>query len=314
MWVPSRNLVERRRADAERARANPCRGVVHQLGAICGPPIPEAESAALPDWVHAVILGVIEGLTEFIPVSSTGMLQLSKLALGLPNGFWDTFNVLIQLGAILAVVVLYFGRFWGVAERLPSDPQARRFTISVLVAFLPTMVVGFLLHDFIKRVLFDSPTTQCIALILGGVVLLFIDRLARAPQRTDSMKLPFPTAFGIGLFQCLAMVPGTSRSGSTIVGGMLLGVDKRAAAEFSFFLAIPTMAGAFAVDAWKNRHELLAVKSEIPLIAIGFAVAFAVAMVVIRAMLAIISRRGMAPFGWFRILVGAAGLAFLYLA
>lgn len=267
----------------------------------------------MPDWIHAVILGVIEGLTEFIPVSSTGMLQLAKVALGLPNGFWDTFNVLIQLGAILAVVVIYFGRFWNVGLRLNSDPQARRFVLSVLVAFIPAMVLGFLLHDFIKRVLFDSPTTQCVALILGGVVLLFIDRVAPPPRRGDSMKLPFPTAFGIGLFQCLAMIPGTSRSGSTIVGGMLLGVDKRAAAEFSFFLAIPTMAGAFAVDAWKNRHELMAVKTEIPLVAIGFVVAFLVAMMVIRAMLAIISRRGMAPFGWFRILVGAAGLALLYL-
>lgn len=268
----------------------------------------------MPDWITAVILGVIEGLTEFIPVSSTGMLLLTKTAMGLPNGFWDTFNVLIQLGAILAVVVLYFGRFWGVAIRLPSDPGARRFVLSVLVAFLPSMALGLLFHDFIKRVLFDSPVTQCVALILGGVVLLFIDRVRPPPRQADSMAIPLRTAFGIGLFQTLAMIPGTSRSGATIVGSMLLGVEKRAAAEFSFFLAIPTMAGAFAVDAWKNRHELATVKSEIPLIAIGFVVAFVVALLVIRGMLAIVTRRGLAPFGWFRIAVGGAGLALLALA
>lgn len=268
----------------------------------------------MPDWISAIILGIVEGLTEFIPVSSTGMLLLTKKALALPDGFWDTFSVLIQLGAILAVVVLYFSRLWHVLVRLPSDPAARRFVIAVLVAFLPAAVLGFLFHDAIKRVLFDSPQTQCIALIVGGVILLFIDRLAPQPTRNDSMKLPLTTALGIGLFQCLALIPGTSRSGATIVGSMLLGVEKRAAAEFSFFLAIPIMAGAFTVDAWKNRQELLAVKGEIGLIAIGFVVAFLVAMAVIRGMLALLSDRGLAPFGWFRIAVGALGLALLRLA
>ncbi|MDB5446859.1 MAG: Undecaprenyl-diphosphatase [Phenylobacterium sp.] len=267
----------------------------------------------MPDWIYAVILGVIEGVTEFIPVSSTGMLLLTKTALGLPNGFWDTFTVLIQLGAILAVVVLYFEKLWGAVVRLPSDPQARRFALSVIIAFIPAAVLGVLLHDFIKKVLFDSPTVQCVSLIVGGVILLFIDRLAPTPRRNDPMKLPLGTAFVVGLFQCLAMIPGTSRSGSTIVGSMLMGVEKRAAAEFSFFLAIPTMAGAFAIDAFKNRHELMAVKSEIPLIAIGFVVAFVVAMLVIRGMLAILTRRGLAPFGWLRILIGGVGLAALAL-
>jgi undecaprenyl-diphosphatase len=270
------------------------------------------KAAVLPDWMNAVVMGIVEGLTEFNPVSSTGMLLLTKKLLGLPDGFWDTFTVLIQLGAILAVVVLYFQRLWGVVVRIPSDPNARRFVLSVLLAFLPAVVLGLMLHDFIKQVLFDSPRTQCISLIVGGIVLLFIDRLAPAPRRTDSMKLPLRTAIGIGFFQCLAMIPGTSRSGSTIVGSMLLGVDKKAAAEFSFFLAIPTMAGAFALDAIKNRHELMAAKGEIPLIAIGFVVSFVVAMLVIRAMLAILTRRGLAPFGVFRIVVGLAGLAALY--
>jgi undecaprenyl-diphosphatase len=263
------------------------------------------------DWIYAVILGVVEGVTEFIPVSSTGMLLLTKTALGLPDGFWDTFVVLIQLGAILAVVVLYFQKLWGAVVHLPNDPQARRFALSIIVAFIPAAVLGLILHDFIKKVLFDSPQVQCISLIAGGLVLLFIDRIAPTARRNDPTKIPLTSAFTIGLFQCLAMIPGTSRSGSTIVGGMLTGVEKRAAAEFSFFLAIPTMAGAFAVDAFKNRQELMSVKSEIPLIAIGFGVSFVVAMLVIRGMLAILSRRGLAPFGWLRILVGVIGLAAL---
>jgi undecaprenyl-diphosphatase len=266
----------------------------------------------MSDWIYAVILGVIEGLTEFIPVSSTGMLLLAKKALGLPDGFWDTFAVLIQLGAILAVVALYFGRLWGVLLRLPHDKQAQRFVLSVLVAFLPAAVLGVLLHDFIKRVLFDSPAVQCVSLIAGGLVLLIIDRVAPAPTRNDAMKLPLGTALAIGCFQVLAMVPGVSRSGATIVGSMLMGVDKRAAAEFSFFLAIPTMAGAFAVDAWKSRDQLAAANME--LVAIGFGVSFLVALLVIRAMLAIVTRRGLAPFGWLRIVVGGVGLALLTLA
>lgn len=266
----------------------------------------------MPDWIYAVILGVIEGVTEFIPVSSTGMLLLAKTALGLPNGFWDTFAVLIQLGAILAVVVLYFGKLWNALVRLPTDPQARRFALSVIVAFLPSALVGLLLHDFIKQVLFDSPTVQCVSLIIGGVILLFIDRVAPPARRNDPMKLPLLTAFVIGLFQCLAVIPGTSRSGSTIIGSMLMGVDKRAAAEFSFFLAIPTMAGAFVVDAWQSREQLMG--ANIELVAIGFVVSFLVAMAVIRAMLAILTRRGLAPFGWFRIVIGVIGLTALALA
>jgi undecaprenyl-diphosphatase len=266
----------------------------------------------VPDWIYAVILGVIEGVTEFIPVSSTGMLLLAKTALGLPNGFWDTFAVLIQLGAILAVVALYFSKLWGALVRLPSDPQARRFALSVIVAFIPSAIVGLLLHDFIKKVLFDSPAVQCVSLIVGGIILLFIDRLAPPARRNDPMKLPLLTAFVIGLFQCLAVIPGTSRSGSTIVGSMLMGVDKRAAAEFSFFLAIPTMAGAFVVDAWQSRAELAG--ANLSLVAIGFGVSFVVAMLVIRAMLAILTRRGLAPFGWFRILIGVTGLAVLALS
>ncbi len=263
----------------------------------------------MPDWIYAIILGVIEGLTEFIPVSSTGMMLLAKTAMGLPDGFWDTFAVMIQLGAILAVVALYFGKLWKQVIGLPTDPAARKFALTVIVAFLPSVVLGLLFHDFIKAVLFESPRIQCISLILGGIVLLFIDRIAPTPVVNDAFKLPLVKALAIGLFQVLAMVPGVSRSGATIVGGMLFGVEKRAAAEFTFFLAIPTMLGAFILDAWQSRDQLTG--DTMPLIAIGFVVAFAVALVVIRTMLAIVTSRGLAPFGWLRIVIGGIGLALL---
>ena len=256
---------------------------------------------------QAIFLGLIEGLTEFIPVSSTGHLLLAKMALGLPDGFWDTFAVMIQLGAILAVVALYFSKLWNVLLSLPRDRRAQAFAVSVLTAFLPAAIVGVLLHGLIKTVLFESPQIICVSLIVGGVVLLLIDRFAPAPTRTDPMELPLKTALGIGLFQCLAVVPGVSRSGATIVGSMLLGVEKRAAAECSFFLAIPTMAGAFAVDAWQSRGQINVDQAWV--IALGFVVSMITAIVVIKAMLAIVTRRGYAPFGWWRIVVGAIGLA-----
>jgi undecaprenyl-diphosphatase len=264
----------------------------------------------MSDWIYAAILGVIEGLTEFIPVSSTGMLLLTKQALGLKDPFWDTFCVLIQLGAILAVVVLYFRRLWNIAILVPTVPRARGFVMSILTAFLPAAVLGALFHDKIKQVLFESPNLICIVLIIGGVVLLLIDRFAPYPTRKDVMALPLSTSFAIGLFQCLALVPGVSRSGATIVGAMLMGVEKRVAAEFSFLLAIPVMAGAFTFDAWKSRHELNT--GHIDLVAVGFVVSFVVALFVIRGMLAIVTRRGYAPFGWLRIAIGGIGLALIY--
>ena len=265
----------------------------------------------MPDWVYAIILGVIEGLTEFIPVSSTGMMLLAKKAMGLPDGFWDTFAVMIQLGAILAVVALYFRKLWTQVIGLPTDPAARRFAFTVLLAFLPSVVLGLIFHDFIKAVLFDSAEVQCVSLILGGIVLLFIDRIAPKPVADDPFKLPWQKALAIGLFQVLAMMPGVSRSGATIVGGMLFGVEKRAAAEFTFFLASPTMLGAFILDAWESRAQLTG--DTLPLIAIGFVVAFLVAIVVIRTMLAVVTSRGLAPFGWIRIVIGGVGLALLTL-
>jgi undecaprenyl-diphosphatase len=263
----------------------------------------------MADWITAVLLGLIEGLTEFIPVSSTGHLLLAKEALGLTDVSWDTFIVLIQLGAILAVVALYFRRLWDVVLRLPSDPEARRFALSVLVAFLPAVVLGLLLHDFIKQVLFESPRLICWSLIIGGVVLIALDRWSPPAKFHDAMKLPLPRALGVGFFQVLSMIPGVSRSGATIVGGVLLGADKRAAAEFSFFLAIPTMAGAFALDLWENKDALSS--DQAGLIAIGFVVSFISGWVVVKTMLDFVAKRGLAPFGWWRIAVGVLGLALL---
>ena len=261
------------------------------------------------DWLMAVVLGIIEGLTEFIPVSSTGHLLLASQLLGLKEPFWGTFNVLIQLGAILAVVVLYFARLWRVLVTLPSDPQARRFVLSVLVAFLPAAVVGLGLHHFIKTVLFDSPQLICWSLIVGGVILWAVDRFEPRARHTDAMRYPLWTSLGIGVFQCLAIVPGVSRSGATITGALLMGADKRSAAEFSFFLAIPTMLGAFAVDFWENRKSIDT--HHFGLIAVGFVVSFIVGLVVVRSLLGFVQKRGYAPFAIWRIGVGVLGLIFL---
>ena len=259
-------------------------------------------------WLIAVILGLVEGLTEFIPVSSTGHLLLTGELLGLDDPKWDTFIVLIQLGAILAVVALYFQRLWSIFLRLPSDPAARRFAYTVLLAFFPSAVVGFLLHDFIKARLFDA-TVVCVSLIVGGVVLLLLERFAPKPREHDAFGFSLRTAFGVGVFQCLSIIPGVSRSGATIFGGLMLGVEKRAAAEFSFFLAIPTMVGAFALDFWESR-DLLA-PAFMPVIGVGFVVSFISGLIVVRTMLDFVSRHGFAPFAWWRIVVGTAGLIWL---
>lgn len=267
----------------------------------------------MPDWVYAIVLGVIEGLTEFIPVSSTGMMLLAKEAMGLRDPFWSTFAVMTQLGAIMAVVVLYFDKLRDQVLLILTDPKAQQFVLSVFLAFLPSVVLGLLLVNFIKGVLFDSPTVQCVSLILGGVILLVIDKVAPVPEDLDAMRLPLRKALAIGFCQVLAMMPGVSRSGTTIVGSMLMRVDKRAAAEFSFFLAIPTMLGAFVLDAIQSRDQLLAA-GRLELLGIGLVVAFLVALVVIRGMLAVVTSRGFAPFGWIRIAIGCAGLLIMQLS
>jgi undecaprenyl-diphosphatase len=263
------------------------------------------------DWIYAIILGLVEGLTEFIPVSSTGHLLLAKIALGLTDKSWDTFIVLIQLGAILAVVAVYFARLWNVMLRIPTDPSARRFVAAVLIAFLPSAVVGLALHDFIKEVLFANPAWICWSLVIGGFVLLALDRWAPPVKESDAMELSLKTALGVGLFQCLSIMPGVSRSGATIFGSVMMGVEKRAAAEFSFFLALPTMVGAFALDLVESLDVLTA--KDAPIIAIGFVVSFLSGLLVVKTMVDFIGKRGLSPFGWWRIVVGAVGLGLIYL-
>jgi len=257
----------------------------------------------------ALVLGILEGLTEFIPVSSTGHILLAGHFLGFEST-GKAFEVLIQLGAILAILAAYFGRLWKLLTDLPRDRRAQRFVLGILIAFLPAAIIGALAHDFIKSVLFETPKLICIMLILGGLVLLWVDRWALKPKYHDIMDFPVPMALGIGLFQCLALIPGTSRSGATIVGALLLGADKRSAAEFSFFLAMPTMAGAFAFDLMKNRDALSS--ADLTVIAVGFVAAFVAALIVVRHVLDYVSRHGFAVFAWWRLIVGALGLAALF--
>ncbi|MDQ0465441.1 undecaprenyl-diphosphatase [Caulobacter ginsengisoli] len=260
----------------------------------------------MADWLNAIILGLVEGLTEFIPVSSTGHLLLAARLLGLEDPSWKTFVVLIQLGAILSVVVLYFQRLWDVVLRLPSDPAARRFVLSVLIAFLPAVAAGLGLHKVINGTFMESVSLICWSLIIGGVLLIVLDRWRPTPRHEDAMTLPLHTSLIIGLVQCLALVPGVSRSGATIAGAMLAGVDRKAAAEFSFFLAMPTMAGAFTLDLWDARDTLNS--SQAWLIAIGFGVSFLVGLAVVKWMIGFVGKRGFSLFGVWRIVVGALGL------
>ncbi len=260
--------------------------------------------------IVAAFLGLIEGLTEFIPVSSTGHLLLIGHFLGFSSA-GKTFEVVIQLGAVLAVLTVYAARLWQVFSAAPNDPVARRFVLAVLLAFVPSVIAGVLLHDFIKTVLFESPRLIAVMLIVGGVVLLFVDRIAASPRFSVAEDIPPLRGLAIGLFQCLALVPGVSRSGATIVGALLLGASRRAAAEFSFFLSMPTMAGAFAYDLYKNRDVLdWAAASDI---AVGFVIAFVTAVLVVRWILEFVSKNGYALFGWWRIIVGGVALAALSL-
>jgi undecaprenyl-diphosphatase len=258
------------------------------------------------DLLKAFILGVVEGLTEFLPVSSTGHLLLLERFFGFNDDqFGKTFVVLIQLGAILAILSIYFGRLWRIALGMFSDPAARRFVIGVLIAFLPAALIGAAGHGFIKDVLFNA-WIVCFSLIVGGAILLWVDQLEFKPRHHDATQFSLPMYLIIGLAQCLAMIPGVSRSGTTIVSGMLLGADKRSAAEFSFFLAIPTMAGAFAYDLYKN-YALMNADNTI-LVGVGFATSFVAAFLVVNTFLDYVQRHGFALFAWWRVMVGTLGL------
>jgi len=277
-------------------------------------PLPPPKSV-ITDWrmmsdsLRAVILGIIEGVTEFLPVSSTGHLLLAERFFNLgEDNFWKSFAILIQLGAILAIVVIYFAKLWKIATGMFTDLDDRRFVIGLLVAFLPAVVIGLILGKYIKEVLFN-PWVVCFSLIVGGAILLWVDQLDHKPHEHDATRFPLLTYLWIGFAQCLAMIPGVSRSGASIVAAMLLGADKRAAAEFSFFLAIPTMVGAFAYDFYKSRAEMTT--DHLGIIAIGFVVSFITAIVVVKTFLSYVTRHGFTLFAWWRVIVGTLGLVAL---
>ena len=263
------------------------------------------------DLLTVILLGIVEGVTEFLPVSSTGHLILAGTLLGVQDKATATFDIVIQLGAILAVVVLYWRRFWDVAVGLfARKPGAFAFVRNIVLGFLPAMVIGLVVYKAVKALL-ESPTVVAVALIVGGIAILVIERLVKQARIESVETMPWSTALGVGVVQCLAMIPGVSRSGATIMGALSMGVDRRAAAEFSFFLAIPTMLAASAYDLLKSGATLG--QGEWLSIAIGFVVSFVVAIVVIRWFVGIVSRHGFAPFAWYRIIVGAVALVALQL-
>lgn len=261
----------------------------------------------------AILLGIVEGLTEFLPVSSTGHLILATELFGYNAAQWATFNIVIQLGAILAVIVQFWRTFWAVGMGLLKlNPTSIRFVRNVLVAFLPSAVIGLLLKHYIEAML-GQPNIVAWALIVGGIAILAIEKVARQGPLTGVAELPLVKCIGVGAAQCLAMVPGVSRSGATIMGALAMGIERRTAAEFSFFLAVPTMMGATTLELWGARHELAAGVGPVGWnqIAIGFFVSFVVALAVIKAFMAFVSRSGFAPFAWYRIVAGAAALFML---
>jgi len=262
------------------------------------------------DLVKAAVLGVVEGLTEFLPVSSTGHLLLMEHFFGWgDDAFGKSFAILIQLGAILALLTIYFGRIWSLATHMFTQWAAARFIIGVLLAFLPAAVIGALAGSYIKSHLFDIRVV-CITFIIGGFVLLAVDRLNLRPRFFESTEFSLPMYFGIGVCQCLAMIPGVSRAGATIVGAMLFGADRRSAAEFSFWLAMPTMVGAFAYEAYKSRADLTG--GDTTVIAVGFIFSFIFGWIVVKTFLRYVQRHSFALFAWWRIVVGSAGVYAIY--
>jgi undecaprenyl-diphosphatase len=259
----------------------------------------------------AILLGIVEGLTEFVPVSSTGHLILASELFGYDSAQWAMFNVVIQLGAILAVVVQYWGTFWragmGVLRR---EAEGLRFARNILIAVLPSAVLGKIFKDQID-VMLGTPAIVGWALIAGGIAILAIEKTARPGADVGVAELPLKKVIGIGLAQCVSMIPGVSRSGATIMGALAMGVGRKTAAEFSFFLAVPTMIGASILELMDNGAQLGSGGVGWDEIAIGFVVSFVVALAVIRVFVAYVSRHGFAPFAWYRIVVGAAAVVWL---
>jgi undecaprenyl-diphosphatase len=256
----------------------------------------------------AALLGAVQGVTEFLPVSSTAHLLITERLVGFQDP-GSVFTITIQFGSILAVMWLYREKIASVIRGLPSDPNARRFALMVIAAFVPAAALAFLLESRIKA-LHGSLFVIALAFVIGGIVMLAAERWRPRPVVARADDTPIGRAVGIGVFQAAALVPGVSRSGATIVGGLLLGLDRPAAAEFSFFLAMPTMAAAFVHDLWQVRHQLAGDRAAE--IAVGFVMAFIASLLVVKPFLRFVSRSGFAPFAWYRIVLGAGILAWLY--
>ncbi len=259
--------------------------------------------------LDVILLGIVEGLTEFLPVSSTGHLILAGELLGYKGEGNATFEIAIQSGAILAVVVAYWRRFRDVAVGLfGREAGAFAFTRNIVLGFVPAGIAGVLFIKAFEAMLL-SPMTVAVALIIGGFAILWIEKTAPAPVIDSVETMPTRSALLVGIGQCVAMIPGVSRSGATIMAAMLLRIDRKTAAEFSFFLAVPTIGGATVLLLWKNRDSLDV--SQLNDIAIGFGVSFIVALAVVKGFVAIVSRFGFAPFAWYRIVVGSVALVWL---
>ncbi len=255
--------------------------------------------------IKAAIMGVVEGLTEFIPVSSTGHLILAASLLNMPGEKIKLFEVVIQTGAIMAIVSLYAGKLWDTLVGLPREAVAQRFTANVLIGFFPAALAGFLFIDFIKGVLFQ-PLVVALGFIVGGVVILWAEWLQKRGSRVHIEavdQVRWTDALKVGLVQCTALVPGVSRSGATIIGAMLLGFNRKAATEFSFFLAIPMLFGAAAYDLYKNR-DLLSM-ADVPLFAVGLLFSWLSAWVCVRWLLRFVAHHTFVAFAWYRIAFGA---------
>ena len=259
-------------------------------------------------WL-VIILGIVEGVTEYLPVSSTGHLILATELLGFRANEWAVFNIAIQPGAILAIVVLYWRTFWEVLVGLfHAAPSAFAFVRNIAVAFLPAVVLGLAFGDAIELMLSNAVIVAW-ALIIGGVAILAVERLARPRECGGVAAVSLRQSVLIGVVQCLAMIPGVSRSGATILGAMSFGVDRKTAAEFSFFLAVPTLTGATALQLFKHWDAIPT--GQLAWIGLGSIVSFVVAVVVVKAFLAIVTRYGFGPFAWYRIVAGAVALVWL---
>jgi undecaprenyl-diphosphatase len=263
------------------------------------------------DIIISILLGIVEGLTEFLPVSSTAHLLVSERLLGL-SGEWEAFTVVIQLGAVLAVVAIYFKLFWKAVVTLPTSADSRRFAFGIILALLPSVVAGLAMKKYLDAVLLNPASAMpfiAACWIIGGIVILVLERMAPRPRFHEGDKLPLMKAFQIGCCQILSIIPGVSRSGATILGGEMLGVERKAATLFTFYLSVPTMLGATILELRKTHLA----QAQTLDIAIGFIVSFVVAWIVIRQFLAIVARFGLAPFGWYRIAAGLALAAWLFL-